>query len=206
VRIGIDFDNTIVSYDSVFHQVALEKALIPGDLAVSKLSVRDYLRRAGLEQTWIEMQGYVYGARMDDAAFYPGVLDFLRWGRDNDVEMYIISHKTKHPFAGPQYDLHQAARAWVNRHLGDGTNPYIRAESVYFELTKDAKLARIGALGCDVFIDDLPEIIEAPAFPRSTEGVLFDPDGHHLDFKLVRVKNWQQLQKHIAQKSSRATS
>ena len=202
MRIGIDFDNTIVSYDSVFHRVALEKALIPQDLEVSKLSVRDHLRRAGLEQTWIEMQGYVYGVRIDDAGFYPGMLDFLRWGRESGIAMYIVSHKTRHPFAGPQYDLHDAARTWVRKHLSDGSRPYIAADSVYFELTKDAKLARIKALGCDVFIDDLPEIIEAPAFPRATEGILFDPDNHHLDSKLARVQNWQKLQQRIAQKLS----
>lgn len=206
MRIGIDFDNTIVSYDSVFHRVALEKELIPADLTVSKLSVRDHLRRAGLEQTWIEMQGYVYGARMDDAAFYPGVLDFLRWGRESGIEMFIISHKTKHPFAGPQYDLHQAARSWVNKHLSDGAKPYLPVDAVFFELTKDAKLARIASLRCDVFIDDLPEIIEAPAFPPAAEGILFDPDGHHLDSKLARVQNWQQLRQRIDQKIARTAS
>jgi len=206
VRIGIDFDNTIVSYDSVFHRVALEKALIPKELTVSKLSVRDHLRRAGLEQAWIEMQGYVYGARMDDAGLYPGVLDFLRWGRENGIAMYIISHKTKHPFAGPQYDLHIAARTWVRKHLSDGSRPYLAADSMYFELTKDAKLARINALGCDVFIDDLPEIIEAPRFPGATEGILFDPDDHHLDSKLARVQNWQQLHQRIALKLSLTNS
>jgi len=206
VRIGIDFDNTIVSYDSVFHRVALEKALIPRELMVSKLSVREHLRRAGLEQTWIELQGYVYGARMDDAGLYPGVLDFLRWGRESGIAVYIISHKTKHPFAGPQYDLHDAARTWVRKHLSDGSRPYIAADSVYFELTKDAKLARINALGCDVFIDDLPEIIEAPTFPGTTEGILFDPDDHYLDSNLARVQNWQQLRQRIAQRLSLTNS
>jgi hypothetical protein len=198
VRIGIDFDNTIVSYDSVFHRVALEKALIPKELMVSKLSVREHLRHAGLEQAWIEMQGYVYGARMDDAGLYPGVLDFLRWGREMGIATYIISHKTRHPFAGPQYDLHDAARTWVRKYLSD----YINADPVYFELTKDAKLARINSLGCDVFIDDLPEIIESPAFPETTEGILFDPDDHHPNTKLARVQNWQQLKQFIAQKLS----
>ena len=45
--IGLDFDNTIVSYDELFHRVALEGGLVPGDLPVRKEAVRDYLREAG---------------------------------------------------------------------------------------------------------------------------------------------------------------
>ena len=69
--IGLDFDNTIVSYDALFHKVAVEQALVPSDLPKSKLMVRDYLRKVNNETAWIEMQG-VYGARMVDAAAYPG--------------------------------------------------------------------------------------------------------------------------------------
>ena len=34
MRIGVDFDNTLVCYDGVFHRAALERGLIPSDLAV----------------------------------------------------------------------------------------------------------------------------------------------------------------------------
>src|SRR6185437_11131914 len=40
MRIGIDFDNTIACYDGVFHAAALERGLIPKDLARDKNSVR----------------------------------------------------------------------------------------------------------------------------------------------------------------------
>lgn len=203
MRIGIDFDNTIVSYDSVFHKVAREGGLIPGDLPVSKLSVRDHLRRTGREHIWIEMQGYVYGARMNDAEFYPGVLDFFRWAHENGVSPFIISHKTKHPFAGPNYDLHEAARAWMSEHLRHGSEVFVKADAIYFELTMEEKLARIGFLQCGLFVDDLPEVLLAPAFPAGTEPLLFDPDGHHTDTHLARIENWQQLRQVVEQKCSR---
>ena len=41
MRIGLDFDNTIVTYDSLFHKVATEQGLVPASLPVSKLAVRD---------------------------------------------------------------------------------------------------------------------------------------------------------------------
>jgi len=73
MRVGVDLDNTIVCYDDVFHRVAVEWGLIPANVAVSKGAVRDYLRRQGREDTWIELQGYVYGNRFREAQPFPGV-------------------------------------------------------------------------------------------------------------------------------------
>ena len=134
MRIGIDFDNTIVSYDALFHKVALEQDVIPARLAPTKLAVRDYLRRQDREDVWTEMQGTVYGARMDEAAAYPGVIEFLRWARGEGVALSIISHKTRHPFIGPKYDLHEAARRWVESHLYEGGRPLVQPQAVFFEL------------------------------------------------------------------------
>src|SRR4051812_19996134 len=110
MRIGIDFDNTIVNYDSVFYRVALEQNLVPPTVAPTKLAVRNWLRQVGKEDLWTEMQGYVYGSRMNDAEAYPGALAFLTWAQTCGIPVSIISHKTKHPFLGPRYDLHEAAR------------------------------------------------------------------------------------------------
>lgn len=199
MRLGIDFDNTIVSYHKVFHQVALESGLIPEDLPVTKLAVRDYLRRAGKEDVWTEMQGYVYGARMDDAEPYPGVMDFLAWARAAGLEMAIISHKTRHPFIGPKYDLHKAARQWVIDHMNDNNGPLIKPDSVFFETTKSDKLLRIADFKCNYFIDDLPEIIDADEFPADTRGILFDPDGHHkATNNCLQIRSWTELKTLLA--------
>jgi len=179
MHIGIDFDNTVVSYDALFHRVALEQALIPPDLPANKVAVRDQLRANGLEETWIEMQGYVYGARMDEAAIYPGFVEFLLWARSAGHAASIVSHKTRHPFAGPQYDLHAAARAWIDTHLRHERRHLFAQGSIFFELTKEEKLARIEAIGCDAFIDDLPEILLADAMPPRIRKLLFDPDANH---------------------------
>jgi hypothetical protein len=45
MRIGIDFDNTIVSYDALFFKVAREQDAVPADTPVNKVAVRDYLRK-----------------------------------------------------------------------------------------------------------------------------------------------------------------
>jgi hypothetical protein len=179
MRVGLDFDNTIVSYDVLFHKVAREQDVVPPDTPVNKLAVRDYLRRVGREEVWTEIQGTVYGARMNEAVAYPGVIEFLIWANQVGHEIAIVSHKTKHPFLGPQYDLHAAARTWVEQHLCKNGSPLIPSAQVFFELTKEEKLARIRDFRCDVFLDDLPEILQANGFPVSTWRILFDPDGHH---------------------------
>ncbi len=201
MRIGIDFDNTIVSYDALFHKVALERTLIPPDLAPTKLSVRNHLRQTGKEDIWTELQGYVYGARMNDAAAYPGAIDFLAWARTEDAHLAIVSHKTRHPFLGHRYDLHHAAHGWVTRFLIDRPLPLIRGEDVYFELTKEEKLARISELDLDFFIDDLPEILLAAGFPALTARILFDPDRiHPADSRLAAFQSWNHIKQYFQDK------
>jgi hypothetical protein len=196
VRLGIDFDNTIVCYDQFFHRVALEQALIPADLPVNKQAVRDYLRAVGKEDRWTEMQGYVYGPRLNDAQAFPGVLDYIRNQVRCGTEVYIVSHKTKHPYMGPKHDLHAAALGWLETNgFFDPARIGLPRAHVFLELTKKDKLQRIAALGCTHFIDDLPELLAEPDFPRDVRKVLFDPNGEHLKENVfARVPSWEGLE------------
>jgi hypothetical protein len=177
VRIGIDFDNTIACYDGVFHAAALERGLIPTDLGRDKNSVRDHLNGSGRKDDFTELQGYVYGARMDLVSPYPGFTDFVAAARQANHELFIVSHKTRHPILGPKHDMHAAARGFLTDRglMGSGATQ-IAPESVFFELTKDEKVARARALGCEAFIDDLPEILAMSGFPDGMRKVLFDPE------------------------------
>jgi hypothetical protein len=197
VRIGIDFDNTIVSYDALFHRAAVERGLIPVSVPANKISVREYLRERDSEDQWTELQGYVYGARMSDAAAYPGAIEFLTWARERDMQPVIVSHKTRHPFLGERYDLHEAARRWVQEILIERSPRLIDAEAVYFELTKQEKIQRIAALQLDYFIDDLPEILLADGFPAGTTRILFDIDSRQADARLVSCASWENIQRYF---------
>ena len=195
MKLGIDFDNTIVSYDSLFYKVALEQSLIPKDIEPSKTHVRDYLREAGKENIWTEMQGYVYGARMDEAEAFPGVIKFMQWANNLGIELAIISHKTKHPFIGKQYDLHAAALGWIEKHLTHDKDKCIKQDNIYFELTKDLKIKRVGEIACDIFVDDLPEILLATEFPKNTNKLLFDPLLCHQSLPdIYSVRSWEEIQ------------
>lgn len=206
MRIGVDFDNTIVSYDGVFHKIAVEQGLIPPEVESSKDSVRNYLRRVDREDDWTALQGHVYGARMDAARPYPGVREFFRSAVARNIPISIVSHKTRSPFIGEKHDLHLSARGWLkSQGFFDHSDIGLSEENVYFELTKEAKLARIGALKCTVFIDDLPEFLGEAAFPKNVERLLFDAKGeysHVTDF--VRMASWAEIAERVFAEQAQA--
>ena len=192
--LGVDFDNTIVCYDSLFHLVAAEQNLIPSGLSANKSSVRDYLRNEGKESEWTKMQGVVYGLRMAEAIPFSGVKEqFINLLSARCIEdIYIISHKTKYPYLGEEYDLHEAAKQWLDQHgFFDKSQIDLSRAKVFFEQTKKAKLKRIEQCGCTHFVDDLPEILEAEDFPATVDRLLFDPGRRYSDSdRYTRVENW----------------
>lgn len=194
MRIGIDFDNTIANYDGIFHAVAVEGGLIPADLDTSKNAVRDYLIELGREDAFTQLQGYVYGARMDLVAPYPDVADFVAAAVTAEHEVYIVSHKTRIPVLGPSYDMHAAARDFLaaNGFFGTGM---LEPKQVFFESTKEEKVARIASLAIEAFVDDLPDILRMPGFPPSTRAILFDPaDAQaHGTAGLERYRDWRSI-------------
>ena len=54
----------------------------------------------------------------------------------------------------------------------------IPPDLVFLETTVDDKVSRIRELGCDVFVDDLLEVLSAENFPRTTRRLLFNPGKH----------------------------
>jgi len=174
--IGIDFDNTIVSYDELFHRLATERGLIPAGFPCRKALVRDHLRQLGREDAWTELQGYVYGVRMVEAPAFPGVIEFFTHAQQASLPLYIVSHKTKQPVIGLPHDLHQAARDWLEAHgFFDACRAGFSPARVFLEVTRQDKVAKIAELGCTHFIDDLEETFREETFPANVEKILFAP-------------------------------
>ena len=194
MKVGIDFDNTIVSYDKVFYSVALEQELIPSNIKKSKLSVREYLREKNQGDAWTELQGYVYGKRMLEADTFPGFIDFLKFTSENNIDVSIVSHKTIHPYLGKKYNLHDSAREFISKKLLKNHKRLISDDNIFFELTQQDKALRIGKEECDYFVDDLPEIFLLEDFPEKTIKYLFDPDMNHKDFKVdYKFSGWKKI-------------
>lgn len=175
MRIGIDFDNTIVCYDGLFHKIAVAERLVPRDCGPTKTEIRDHLRAAGRERDWTALQGRVYGTGISQAQPFRGAIQFLS-DPPSGCEIWIVSHRTRRPYLGDDMDLHAAARTWLSCH---GLDDLLDAGVVHFEETREAKLKRIAAIGCDAFVDDLPEFLADPEFPSEARRILFDPAGVH---------------------------
>jgi len=192
MRIGVDFDNTIVDYEGVFHAAALERGLIDSALPKGKNAVRDFLNGSGRKDDFTALQGYVYGSRMDLARPYDGFREFVITARAGAHDVFIVSHKTRFPLLGPKYDMHEAARAFLrDRELsGDEVVP---SEQIFFEETKEQKIGRAAALKCDVFIDDLPEILAMPGLPESCRRILFAPQGREGHARFETCHSWDEL-------------
>ena len=189
--IGLDFDNTIVDYNDLFYQVALELNLIPKKIKATKTSVRNYLRETGNEMAWTEMQGYVYGARMSNARIHDGLINFMDEMSNLGVQLAIVSHKTKNPIVGHPYDLHKAASMWIQENLKISSRQLVEDKNIFFEPTKEKKIQRIDGIGCNFFIDDLPEILESNLFPKKTGRILFDPDkSNRLSPDYISYSTW----------------
>ena len=194
MRIGIDFDNTLIDYDGVFVAAARERGLIGPEIIGSKRAVRDAIRLlSDGELTWQRLQGYVYGAGIRGAVAFPGALDFLGRCAAAGIELFIVSHKTRFGhFDRGGVDLRAAARQWMIGHgilvPGGGAVP---ADHVFFEDDRACKLARIAALECSHFIDDLEEVFADPGFPSGVRRVLFAATGAVCCD--VHCKDWRQI-------------
>jgi len=204
LRIGIDFDNTIVHYDRLFHTAALEQGVIPATVAATKTDVRRHLRQYGHEDTWTRLQGTVYGPRMAEAEMFPGVSDFFSLCRAQRVCITIISHRTRYPYLGPKHDLHAAALQWVqNSGLQSSSGAVSLHDWVFFEESRQAKLARIEALQCSLFLDDLLDCLLEPGFPKHAQRVLFDPGGSQTPpGNILQVRSWYEFTNFIKSKLS----
>ena len=181
--IGLDFDNTIVCYDQAIVKLSQSIPDLPSSISRTKLGLRDHLRATGREAEWTAFQGTLYGPGMEHAEPFDGALETMLKVVADGHRLVIISHRSRHPYAGPPHDLHAAARAWVAQRLqslGLFSCTVDDAPTVNFLETREEKITMIGKLACDVFVDDLPEVLNDTHFPSKTKPVLFDPAREHI--------------------------
>ena len=192
--VGIDFDNTLVTYDAVMHRAAVDRGLIDLDVPATKRAVRDAVRlQPDGEIEWQRLQALVYGPLMGSARLIVGADSFVRDCRRRGWLVYVVSHKTE--FAG--YDttntnLRDAARTWMSANgFFDADGLALKAGDVFFEATRADKIARIRALACTHFIDDLEEVFHEASFPVGTERLLLDGRATTADATIRVMADWQ---------------
>lgn len=194
---GIDFDNTIVTYDELLATIARERGLIGGDHLSTKRGIRDRIRLLpDGEIEWQKCQALLYGQRIAEARLIEGAAAFIRLCRERGTPIYIVSHKTEFS----RYDqtgtnLRSAAMNWMaaNRFF-DPAGLGLEPGNVYFAATRAEKIGRIRDLACTHFIDDLEETFLEDAFPHSTMRILYEPGRQAPPPNGVALmKTWQEI-------------
>ncbi len=175
LHIGIDFDNTFVTYDEVFYKYALEQNLIPKEVKMFKQNIRDSIRKLpNGNDRWTELQAYVYGSKMSEARPAEGIECFLQQCRQNSIKISIVSHKTMYPAMGPRVKLREIARQWLEEK--GFLSEFGLTNNVSFVGTLDDKIEQIAQHRCTHFIDDLAEVFLHLNFPKEVEKCLYSPN------------------------------
>ena len=198
--IGVDFDNTLVSYDDLLLQLAQERGLIDAGNLQGKKSIRDRVRQLpDGEIEWQKLQGLLYGSRMSEARLIAGVPEFFRVCRQRGVRTVIISHKTEYAgYDETHTNLREAALVWLKANgFFDPNGLGFRPEDVHFASTRAEKIEMIKRLGCTIFVDDLEETYLEPSFPAEIEKILFAPHGQASLPGVHTCRAWDEIREHV---------
>jgi hypothetical protein len=191
-RVGIDFDNTIVSYEGLFDLAVQELGLRRPDAAESKEEIRGWLRSvAGGEEQWQRAQAKVYGTLICQASEVVGFSEFVRSCRGREWPVVVVSHKTEFSAQDRSINLRESALGWMKAH-GFFDKLGFKTDDVHFCATRREKLDRIRALGCTMFVDDLIEVLQDPMFPDGVDRILMSPNPSP-QTSLTTVRSWLEV-------------
>ena len=194
IRIGIDFDNTIVNYDNVFQKLATNFKLIKSNWFGSKQELRKKIIREKNEATWMKLQGLAYGQYMHLAKINKGVESFLLQSKLLGADIFIVSHKTKYGhFDKTKTLLREASLNWMDsKGFFIDTQFGINRKNIFFTNTQREKILKIKSLNLDVFVDDLEEVFLHNDFPKIKK-ILFSSSSsieHHVEL----CNNWTDIE------------
>ena len=201
VILGIDFDNTIVSYDDVMYKKALSSGLITAMIQKNKKAIRDHLRQLeDGEVKWQELQAFAYGKGIDKAQLMKGVQKFLKKSRDANIDFFIVSHKTN--FASmdkEKINLRDTALNWMKKNQFFTKNGIdLSLKQIFFEFTREEKINRIKQLKCTHFIDDLEETFLEKAFPENVKKMLYCPLALETSINNIKIfQSWDQINEYF---------
>ena len=196
INIGFDFDNTIISYENLFYEIAKDIFDLPSEIKKDKNSIRNFFLESKKEDQFTILQGLVYGKEIMRATPTKNFLIILdRLFRQKNVKIFIVSHKTKYPYKGEKINLRDAATNWIENNLKINGKLSINLNNIFYESTIEEKINRIKQLKCNFFIDDLPSVILK--LKKGTTPILYDPYNNFSKLKIDKINNWLDLEKKI---------
>ena len=196
INIGFDFDNTIISYDNLFYELAKDIITLPSEIKKDKNSIRNFFLQSNQEVQFTILQGLVYGKEIMRATPTKNFLLILeKLCKLQNVKIFIVSHKTKYPYKGEKINLRSAATNWIENNLKIDGKLCINPNNIFYESTIEEKIDRIKQLKCNLFIDDLPSVIFK--LKKGTTPILYDPYDNFSKLKIDIISNWLDLEKKI---------
>ena len=145
------------------------------------------------ENAWTNAQARLYSDYMKFAVPFKDSIRVITDWQKIGSEIFIISHKTKFALSGENINLIKYAENWVREHfkntqIGCFTNP----SNIYFEGSIKSKIDRILSTGCEIFIDDLKNVLDD--IPGNILKIHFKPESE--DSK-DSFKNWIEIEEFI---------
>src|SRR5205807_570806 len=90
VIVGVDFDNTIASYDALMRRLATEWGMVEHGMRGNKKLIRDRLRQLpDGESKWRRLQTHCYGPGIIDAPAMDGVQRFFASCKARRIPLWI---------------------------------------------------------------------------------------------------------------------
>lgn len=134
---------------------------------------------------------------MVHATVFSGAWEFVRRASELGHQVWILSHRTRKPTLGSEYDLWGSALGWLDRKNFFHPAGPLRRRQVFLAPSREEKIRQMIRLGCTDFIDDLPEVFLNPLFPRSIRSHLFDPGREHGRGPWRAADTWFSLRERI---------
>ena len=192
-KIGLDFDNTIVRYDSALPLMVKDMFGIEDTTIKSKKHVKEMLINKFGENSWIRFQGALYGPGMQYAEPYdnaiPAIVELKK-----KHEVFIVSHRTKFPYLGEKFNLQKYAQLWAEKNLVFESKQLFLSNKIFFCDSIELKIKKIRELGCDFFLDDLIKIFQHDFFPSHIKKILFSPyQVPQIDKDIEYVMSWKEI-------------
>jgi hypothetical protein len=198
INLGIDLDNTIIDYSLSLNELAItEYGVLINDSNATKNVVKNLITTKYGEKEWTRAQGLLYSQYIEFATPFVGFLDNIEKLQNIFNKIFIISHKTKFPISGPRKNLINLSRNWINRNIiSISGKPFFTDQMLFFESSQSKKISRIAKQNCNVFIDDLPEVVMN--LPYEIEGLLFEPSFQSENS--MNFSNWNYLASYLIDK------
>lgn len=195
LKIGIDLDNTIINYNSVF-----KKYLNKKEISISS-SYKETLKKKILkdnisESKWMKIQGQTYGKNINQAKTFEGFLKFLTLASFYNVSIFIVSHKTLFGhYDKNKINLRKASLSFLKRNFRyKGEDYFSQIKSINFFDTFREKIEFINSCKFDYFIDDLPKVINRINLKKK---ILFNSSQNIYIKNCYNLSHWDQITKLI---------